>query len=105
MVSFDFIPAVQYMMYFIYIFYLSLNVKKSNYVIFKPKAKRRRIEINGHKIAALRKLLFLVLFWMKTFHGNHISNILLANFLNLLVLLVDQILVSLSLPGKLCVIR
>ena len=56
------------------------------------------IEINGHKMITLRKLLFLVLFSMKTFHGNHISHILLAKFLNLLVLFVDQVLVSPSLP-------
>lgn len=50
--------------------------------------------------SALRKLLFLVLFWIKTFHGNHIFHILLVKFLNLLVLLVDQVLVSLSLLWK-----
>ena len=83
---------------------LALNVKKSNYVIFKPRQRREEfdfnIEINGHNMirSALRKLLFLVIFWMKNFHGNHVAHILLAKFLNLLVLLVDQVLVSLSFP-------
>ena len=59
---------------------LSLNVKKSNYVIFKPKQRREEFDLNIEIImvirwSALRKLLFLVLFWMKTFHGNHISHI------------------------------
>ena len=79
---------------------LSLNVKKSNYVIFKPRQRREEFDFKlmVTRWPALRKLLFLVLFWMKTFHGNHISHILLAKFLNILVLLVDQVLVSLSLP-------
>ena len=53
--------------------------------------------------SVLRKSLFLVLFWMKTFHGNHIFHMLLEKSSNLLVLLVDQVLVSLSLPWKRCV--
>ena len=74
---------------------LSLSVKKSNYVILKPRKRRGEFDLNikiNHKMIRVKKLRFLVLFWMKTFHGQQISHILLAKFLNLLLLLVDQLL-------------
>ena len=74
---------------------LSLNVIKSNYVIFKPSKRRGEFDLNikiNHKMIRVKKLRFLVLFWMKTFHGKQISHILLSKFLNLLVLLVDPLL-------------
>ena len=42
---------------------LSLNVKKSNYLIFKPKQRRQEfdlnIEINGHKMIRSKEVTFL----------------------------------------------
>ena len=69
----------------------------------KPRQRREEfdlnIEINGHKMIRVKEVTFLgVIFWMKTFHTNHIFHILVVKFLNLLILLVDQVLVSLSLP-------
>ena len=76
-------------------------LRKPNYVIFKPRKSREEfdvnIEINGHKMIRVEEVTFLGVIWMKNFHRKHISLILLAKFLNLLVLLVDQVLVSLSL--------
>ena len=42
---------------------LSLNVKKSNYVIFKPRQRREEfdlnIEMNGHKMICTKEVTFL----------------------------------------------
>ena len=63
---------------------LPLNVKKLNYVFFKPRQRREEfdlnIEINSHKMIRVEKLLLLVLFWIKTFHGNHILTYCWQNF-------------------------
>ena len=59
---------------------LSLNVKKSNYVIFKPRQRREEfdlnIEINGHKMIRVKEVTFLgVIFDENLSWQPHISHI------------------------------
>ena len=50
--------------------FLIINVKKSNYVIFKPGQKREEfdltIEINGHKMIRVKEVTFLGVTFIKT---------------------------------------
>jgi len=69
--------------------YLS-NVKKSNYIIFKTRQRREEFDL---KIEILGVILDENLS-----QKPHLTYNLPVKFLNLLVLLEDQVLVSLSLP-------
>ena len=82
---------------------LPLNVKKSNYVIFKPRQRREEfdltIEINGLKMIRVKEVTFLGVILDENLSWKPLISYIAGKIsINLLVLLVDQFLVSLSLP-------
>ena len=77
---------------------LSLNIKKSNYIIFRPQQKRQitslPLYINDHELHRTDHVVFLEWSWMNTCLGHFTFRILLAKFLDRLVSYIEQVFAS-----------